>query len=208
MRRAEAGRDSSALSVMRVWETSRWVSWGRRGSSVSKAELGRVKHSCRLRRLMSSIRVGDSRRLPRNEEKASTNGWDEEAQKSTARSLGRSKKSLWRTLESMSSSKFSWSKTSLITGVRPRHLTSVFAVRFWISEFDCRERPSPTDVKWERSRRRTRVPKPGYSLMWLRNLEKMEECGTVMCLYKVLIVATWIVFEVSRQAIRSTFRGA
>ena len=178
---AEAGREASAASVMRVWDTSRWVSWVKRGRRVSKADRGRVKHSCRLMRLMPIMVDGDSLSVAMVEANASMNGCEDDAQRSSPRSLGRSKNILWRTLASMSSSRFSCSRTSWIHGARSRHFRRVFGVRFWISELVWRERPRPTEVKCERSSLRMRDPRPGYSDIWVMNLEKIDECGTVIC---------------------------
>lgn len=79
---------ASALSVIRVCATSRCVRCGSRGSSVSKTELGRVKHSCSPSRRMPRF-IGESTRLVMADVNDSANGLEDEAQKSTARSFGR-----------------------------------------------------------------------------------------------------------------------
>ena len=72
----------------------------------------------------------------------------------------------------------------------------------------CLVRPRPTEVKCEKSRRRTNVPKAGYCEIWFSALEKMMECGKVMFLYKTPKVAACNVWDVSRHETKSTLRGA
>ena len=139
---------------------------------------------------------------------ASTKDAEDEAQKSTALRLERPKKSLWRTFLSRSSSRFSCRSTSWTIGVSSRHLSRVWEVRFCTSEFACRLRPSPTEVSWERSNLLTKLPNQGWLETWSENLAKVAEWRIVTWEYSVLIVAAWIVLEVKRQEMRSSFRGA
>ena len=131
---------------------------------------------------MLSIIDGESIRVVKFDVNAYTNDEDADAQKSTARSLGRPKNSFRSTRSSMSSSKFSCKRTSWAAGISSRQSRRVFEVRFCTSAFFCRLRPSPTEVVCERSSRLTIVPKPGYSEICCKNLAKTEEWGSVICL--------------------------
>ena len=90
---------------------------------------------------------------------------EEQAQKSSALSLGRSHNNLRMTFASKSSSICSWARNSRRLGVRSKHLRRVDGIRFRVS---CRSRivtPAPRGLKWQKSSRRTIVPSDGYSVI-------------------------------------------
>lgn len=82
--------EKSALDVMRVCATSRCVRAGSRGRSVVKTDEGRMVHSWKESRVMG--RIAGSGAVAMTVLKASRKEVDEQAQKSSASSLGRSQK--------------------------------------------------------------------------------------------------------------------
>ena len=68
-------------------------------------------------------------------------------------------------------------------------------------------RPSPSEVKCDRSSLLVILPRLGFRAMWARSLEKMKECGMVTCLYSIDVVTALNVRDVRRQETRSTLRG-
>lgn len=130
--------ENKAESVIRVCATSKCVRFGRRGRRVVKIDEGRMVHSWRLS-LVTGRAVGKLGEATAAV-KESWNLVEEQAQRSSPFSFGRSHKSLLMTLISNSSSICSCAKNSLKFGVKFKHCKRVAGIKFkvcWRSRAVC-----------------------------------------------------------------------
>ena len=167
----------SASSVMRVCATSRWVSLDSLGRRASNTDDGRVAHSCKLNRIIGSA---DGIGLLMMVLNASPKEVEEQAQKSSALRFGREQSRVRNTSADRTSLICSCARNSLRFVVKDKHSRSVWGIRLRVLARSRGLWPMPMGLKWEKSRRRTTLPRAGCEVICERNLRKVRECGMMI----------------------------